>query len=103
MEVQRIGIQEEYGYRHWVWEFNGSAEALQAYWDKKIVPALKNHGCLFHPSKLEGKVHEVNIFMHTDSISTPHCWSKFIKDTDNQLTHESHLHEHRDSYLSVLK
>ena len=32
VETTAVIIQEEYGYRHWAWEFRGNREALQKWW-----------------------------------------------------------------------
>ena len=49
-----VFIEEEYGYRYWVWETGMGADELVALW-KTLNPTT----CFVHPDTLPGKVVEV--------------------------------------------
>lgn len=49
-----VFLQEEYGYRHWLWETGMDADALMKWWaDQRIAPTSDY---FFDPRKLPGKL-----------------------------------------------
>lgn len=51
-----VALEEEYGYRQWLWYFEGTEDELVACWQQRRAPTN-----FFNPSKgnYEGKVFEV--------------------------------------------
>ena len=87
-----VFLQEEYGYRHWIWETGLDADTLRAYWRHLRRRAKKNHGMTlrwdFGVRSLVGRVTEIDppLGYRLD----PTWWT-------------GHIHELEDSFLKPPK
>ena len=97
----KVWINEEYGYKHWLWKYPGSKADLKTYWKNVIEPMIRQKGCLLHPSELEGEVTQVDtdFFLDPKILIFP---NKEKVKVSNLKVH-CHLHESDDSYLIFKK
>ena len=82
----KVFVEEEYGYRYWIWEYPGTKEELIADWKAHKAPL-----CYFDPrnSKFEGELKSADID-HRDVK---------IADIENGCDAYAHVHWDEDTVL----
>jgi hypothetical protein len=89
----KVFVEEEYGYRYWVWEADMSADELVTWW-KTMNPTTY----FLSPATLPGKVLQL---YSTYNINDPMtCWvdGNGVKH-DSALMWKAHLHMEDNSWL----
>ena len=75
-------IDEEYGYRYWLWEFRGTEEQLL-----EAFNSNKPESCTTEPTVLPGKVREIPSWTELHLSMAPDC------------DYHAHWHESDDSEI----
>jgi hypothetical protein len=92
-----VALEEEYGYRYWLWVYPGTVEQLKADWKRGHAPMD-----FFDPSEgcYEGTMVEVTTELDTvEGTSERPLWPIFLAADKAGLY--AHVHEPEDTFLLV--
>ncbi len=82
-----VFVQEEYGYREWIWKPNMTKQELQTWWDNNDPEDF-----FFNPSAAPGK---------WTLIETDREFDDWARGWNSTVTNRAHFHEKNDSWLEL--
>lgn len=89
-----VALEEEYGYRHWVWETGMEAEQL-----KEFFLNMNPMEYFFHEmDKLPGKVHRADLCRGGMRVFHENSNDKFF---DSKAAVQAHMHTPDDSWIKI--
>lgn len=95
-DTVRVLIEEEYGFRYWLWDTGMSAEALVTWW--KGLASVKPY--FYSPVDLPGSVEELGLPEDTPDEEAGELWDAMLADAKEECAGWSaHLHMDDDSIL----
>lgn len=105
-----VALEEEYGYRYWVWHTGMTAEQLEVYWTKELdsVMPFFMHNMKDLPGRVVYSVPVPLTILEEDHEWTEEDFNKIERPTfceihqdkeSNPIYWSSHIHMDDDSYL----